>query len=390
MFYTEKSMNGIITLSDGQGVEISGGDIESATIHTDNIQAINPADDVYLFTNSTGTIYTGFNNTFSSNNLQGTSITSNITLFTNTTSGNIDLGTGLLSTATNTVGNSVCKNKIGNVVITDKTFSTPNTTDSVSLFNNIVSGNITLGTGGTSGSITIGTTNTTDLFLSNLNIRGSEIYGRAVSATCGLFDNITTGIINIGSGLLSGGALNIALGTAGSIIIGGSGNINLGQNITTNAVSIGQNGVTTSGGLKLYSPITLGYTSFTAPNSVQIGWRSGNISSVTGNVNMPTSNVINNYSTFSVPTGVWFVEISLIQISVIAGSYVNLYLSTASLSTSGFVCYMSTSGSSNPSMSISTTITNTSASATTRWLCVTCGPNNFVMGQGSVYLTRIA
>lgn len=299
MFYTEKSMNGIITLSDGQGVEISDGDISSATIHTDNIQAINPADDVYLFTNSTGVIHTGFNNTFSSNNLQGTTITSNITLFTNTTSGNIDLGTGLLSTATNTIGNSVCKNKVGNVIITDKTFTTPNTTDTVNLFNNIVSGNITLGTGGTSGSITIGTTNTTDLFLSNLNIRGSEIYGRAVSATCGLFDNLTTGICNIATGISTNAT-----------------GINIGSALTTGFCSIG-GGSTTTGGLKLYSPITMAYTALTTPNSNQIGYT---FAVNPPNVSLPTANVLTTIYTFTLPVGVWLVTGSATP-NVNAGTY---------------------------------------------------------------------
>jgi len=320
-FYTDKSMNGVIVLSDGQGVEISDGNITSATIYTDNIQAINPVDDVYLFTNSTGTIHTGFSTTVNTNNLQGTTVGSNISLYTNTSTGNIDLGTGLLSSATNTIGNAVCKNKIGNVIITDKTFTTPNTSDSVSLYDNIISGNITLGLGGTSGSITIGTTNTTDCFISNLNIRSSEIKARVVSSTCGLFNNLTIGgVCNIASGITTG-ATAITIGSA----------------LTTGFCSIG-GGSTTTGGLKLYSPPTMGYSAVPTLASNQIGYKN---TIITGGTTLVYNTALNVAQT-TLTAGIWILQGNLYYQNQSPVGNIYLSISAASPLAIDFTCMSST------------------------------------------------
>lgn len=62
--YMTKSMNGIIVLSDGAGTTIEDGTITTNTINLtnlniDNIQGIAPADNITLFTNTTGNINLG-------------------------------------------------------------------------------------------------------------------------------------------------------------------------------------------------------------------------------------------------------------------------------------------------------------------------------------------
>jgi len=331
-FYTQKSMNGIITIDDGQGTTISGGDITSTIIHTDdiqaispsdnvylysnntasvftgvnstfksnNIQAINPADDVYLYTNSTGTIFTGFGTTLSTDDLQGTTPSTNITLYTSTLGGTIDLGT--TATSQITIGSSSNNNKIGGVTINDTTLITSSVGSTVNLFNNVVSGALNFMTGLSSGTITIGTTNSTDCFISNINLRGNEIYGRVVTQSYGLYDNITTGIINIGVGLTK--ALNIATAHTGinadKITIGSSGDITMNPNMTANYVAMGSTS-TTTGGLKLYSPLTMSYTSINPTISNQVGYE------------FPSTVISNNATTAwtvsrrisALPAGVW-------------------------------------------------------------------------------------
>jgi len=336
-FYTQKSMNGIITIDDGQGTTISGGDITSTIIHTDdiqaispsdnvylysnntasvftgvnstfksnNIQAINPADDVYLYTNSTGTIYTGFGTTLSTDDLQGTTPSTNITLYTNTVGGTIDLGT--TATSQITIGSTSNNNKIGGVTINDTTLITSSVGSTVNLFNNVVSGALNFMTGLSSGTITIGTTNSTDCFISNINLRGNEIYGRVVTQSYGLYDNITTGIINIGVGLTK--ALNIATAHTGinadKITIGSSGDITMNPNMTTNYVAMGST-TTTTGGLKLYSPLTMSYSTFSTPSiSNQVGFQP---TTTANTLTCPASTFVILKTITNLPIGLWLLQ----------------------------------------------------------------------------------
>jgi len=84
--YADKSMNGVISYDDGQGTSISGGVITTNTFSTtnfnaDNIQGVAPADNITLYTNTTGNISVG------------SSVANTITIDANSST-NINYGTG--------------------------------------------------------------------------------------------------------------------------------------------------------------------------------------------------------------------------------------------------------------------------------------------------------
>ena len=115
--YTTKSMNGIITISDGMGTDISNGTIETLNLDLNNLicnnlQGQSPTDEIFLYTNTTGIINIGgVNSTIKidkeevneldlnnliCNNIQGRTITDDVFLYTATTE-DINIG-GLDST----------------------------------------------------------------------------------------------------------------------------------------------------------------------------------------------------------------------------------------------------------------------------------------------------
>ena len=110
--YTARSMNGIITIDDGQGTTISDGKITTGsitldTLYCDNIQTKTSTDNAYLYTNTSGIITIGTNatvstNTLSSNNITAVSPSADVQVYQNNT-GSIAIGdssTGLINIGT--------------------------------------------------------------------------------------------------------------------------------------------------------------------------------------------------------------------------------------------------------------------------------------------------
>ena len=86
-----KSMNGILSFDTGGGVVISGdtivaGNIDLQNLNIDNIQGIAPADNITLYTNTTGNINTGSYST-NLNTVRGNNTTLSSSLLTQIDSG---------------------------------------------------------------------------------------------------------------------------------------------------------------------------------------------------------------------------------------------------------------------------------------------------------------
>jgi len=371
----------------------------------------------------------------SSNAWATTSPTVNVNLFGNLTSGTLSLSLGQTAGTTTTIGNSVNTNKVGNFNFIGNGITSSSAITNVTLFNNLTDGGIVIGNAIGLGNVTIANNQLISASVnigsavgkvkcSNITMQGNTIAGSATNSTIGLFGENTNGTINMGINQIAGG--NVVIGNSAGIVTLGdqfkfsgssltsqaigsaitlfnnittgsgtifngltTGSLNIMNAMTTGFCNIGGTAVST-GGLRLYNAITMGYTTLVLPTSNQVGYVTGNLSSTTGNVTLPTANVISNYSTFSLPTGVWIASVSLAQITVSAGSYVNFYLADATLGSSSRNWSGPTSGTSNPSMLIVATLTNTTSSPVTKWLTAVSGITNFIVGTGSVILTRIA
>jgi hypothetical protein len=264
-------MNGIRTIDDGSGTIIEGGNITTDDLSLENlicnnIQGTNPADDVYLYSSTTGVINLGIGATASATTIR----TDNLEALTGST---INIGK---ATETLTYAGT---NKLNNIEgIT--------TTSTINLFQNLLTATINFATNLTSSALVrIGSFNSDIRLSGSVGIKGTIISALSgLSATIQLFNNLTTGIIEIGTGItnLGGGSIKIGGTDTNTIIsnrigIKGStftaldginagvslfdnitiGNIDMGQGITTGIINIGQNqtatGETNIGGLGLIS-----------------------------------------------------------------------------------------------------------------------------------------
>lgn len=247
--YRDKSMNGVITLSDGGGTTISNGIISANTLQiteltTNTIKSTTPSSTVNAYIANTGNINLGgATSTLKlSNTIEPFSTSSPVSLFT-------------ANTASITLGNHTNTNTVGKYDLVGDDIVGFGTGDTTRLFNNLNEGELLIAPALTTGTCSIGSATSINT-VGKVNFIGDAITSNDVNSASTLMSNITTGSLTIAPAL-----------TTGSCTIGNAtntnkvGNFNLiGNAITsssaTTAVSLMSN--LTSGALN----IATGHTNF--------------------------------------------------------------------------------------------------------------------------------
>lgn len=143
-----------------------------------------------------------------------------------------------------------------------------------------------------------------------VSTRGCKIDATGVH-TISKFDSIneTSGTIDIGVNASRTGAINIGTGSS------------------SKPISIGN---TAGGTITIGRPLTAGYTG-TTPDSTQIGYKADIAGLVYSTTSLPTGTANITTSAFSIPNGVWLVNVVLIaNLTAGSGGYLRLSLSTSS------------------------------------------------------------
>lgn len=221
-----KSMNGIITFDDGSGTVIEDGAIQTDSFSTTNFNATNlSATDVQTATlTATG-------------NLNALSVTTDTILATTAVGSRIvDIFDNLGANDTINIG-SDCATKLAGAVVIEPAESnfyassmvvTPTTIKADNLSGVAVGDAISLYTA-TTGNISLGGTGKINLG-NTINITGNTVESSASSSTINMFNNITTGTVNLLTGIRTAGALNIASNTSNLL---NTAPVNIGGTNTT-------------------------------------------------------------------------------------------------------------------------------------------------------------
>jgi hypothetical protein len=164
--------------------------------------------------------------------------------------------TSLLTTSTATINiGGTGKIKIGDsIVIQSKAFTSLLASDAITLFNNITSGTLDIGDGITTGIMNIatslGSTGTVNM-CSNLIFKNGSIASTGATNTISLFNNITTGIVQMCTNLVFQQNAIRTSGASDTIDLFkniNTGIINLGALISTGVINIGNLTVTSGNG----------------------------------------------------------------------------------------------------------------------------------------------
>ena len=200
-----QSMNGLLTFNDGAGTIIQNGTITVNQIDTNNINASQPSSGCSLFSNIIGGISVILGNTlsyiqvpgiFSANTIQ-TYTTGVVNLYTDITSSLFNIGTN--STGTIQIGNTTNTNQIGAVTFQANNITTSGVSGTANILNNITTGALNMGTGLLATKIlTLGNTANTNK-IGGINIVNQAI-DSASSGTASLFGSSSLSNINIGTG----------------------------------------------------------------------------------------------------------------------------------------------------------------------------------------------
>ena len=203
--YTARSMNGIITIDDGQGTTISDGQITTNSmsldsLYCDNIQTKNNTDNAYLYTTTSGIVYIGQNATTSTDTINCNTInaitpSTNVQVYQNST-GSISIGD--LSTGNIKIGTAKPSGNttIGGLSIINKSLFSALGNDIINFFLNLTTGSINIGNNlSSTGAINIGGSLSTTVFNGLVSLK--SLISANVSDTISLFNNITTGTINL-------------------------------------------------------------------------------------------------------------------------------------------------------------------------------------------------
>lgn len=389
-----KSMNGIITYDDGAGTVIEDGAIttdnfsttnfNATSIKTNDLQSILPADAPNLYTSTTGDITLGGSGQINlgtnrlyttGNNLLNTTTGATVDLLTTTTNninigknGRINLGDNRFYIISDDLKHNVPANPI-ELFTTTTANITLGQGGRINLGSNrmYLSGNDLLHTtpatsfnlfNTTTGTITLGASNKINLG-TIVSVTGNTIASAASSNTVNLFNNITTGTINLLTGIRTAGALNIASNTDVSntntapVNIGGTNtsatngqlsriNLNLnGNNIWSNTETL--TSFRSAGGINLASwgansTINIGAEAGTTTTvNIGVGGSGKAINFSGNNVNIGTSSgVIMSYVTPSIDCYSSATLVSLFN-SLTTGSidFVKNLASTATLTIGG-------------------------------------------------------
>lgn len=180
-------------------------------------------------------------------------------------------------------------------------------------------GAIGIGSGASAKNITIGSGagGTTLIRGGTVNISSNGLSNNT------LFSNATGGSLTIlpNDATVSNTVLNIASGSAYT------GTINIGNGASSKTIILGN---TTGGTITINRPLTAGYTG-TTPDSTQIGYKADIAGLVYSTTSLPSGTADITTSAFSIPNGVWLVNVVLIaNMNAGAGNYLRLSLSTSS------------------------------------------------------------
>lgn len=140
----------------------------------------------------------------------------------------------------------------------------------------------------------------------------------------------TGGAVNIGSATITVGRSNCA---TNNIQTSSSGTLNLKTTATSGAINIGN---TTGGTITINRPLLPGYTG-TTPGATEIGYKA-DIAGLVVAATMPTAVANITTSSFSIPNGVWLVNLVLLisyASQPSAPSFVRMSLSTTSATIQG-------------------------------------------------------
>lgn len=255
----------------------------------------------------------------------------------------------------------------------------PNATSALQLGNNMTGGSIVMGgaTGGSTtiaigngasqtGAISIGTGNTT----SALPI--------TIGNQTGAF-----GSVDIGTTTITVGKANTA---TNNIQTSGSGTLNLKTTATGGAINIGN---TTGGTITINRPLLPAYSG-TTPASTEIGYKADIAGLVFSATSLPAGLGNITTSAFSIPTGVWLVNVVLqATLTAGAGNYLRLSLSTVSATIQGArTIDFNPNTNSNNYFNYTTTIS--AASATNYFLVQDTGTAAASAVALTINITRIA
>jgi hypothetical protein len=172
------------------------------TIQDRSITATNTTGDVNLFTNITGAVQIGTIIKIRGVEIYGGANNDTIGLFPTQTGGEIQIGSGL-TTGAISLGNSITTGQIntcGNLIFKASSIVSTGINNTINLFNNLTTG--TLNIGGL-GNVKVGNVFT---------FKSADITSSGTNDTINLFNNITTGIVNFCYGLTSSGTLQLGVG----------------------------------------------------------------------------------------------------------------------------------------------------------------------------------
>jgi alpha-tubulin suppressor-like RCC1 family protein len=259
--------------------------------------------------------------------------------------------------------------------ITTPLINSRNINDTITMWPNIRSGSITAGSGMLSNAkLTFGNSVNTNT-IGNFNFIANSLNTLSNTAL-NLFNSITNADVNLLSSI------------TGTLQLGSSGTINIAPSLTSNFVSIG--GVGNTGGLRIYNPITCGYTALAEPSATQIGYTTANLVS-TATQTAPTANTLISLD-FTVPTGIWLCIGAATHVSANNNNTI-VSVGLNSSATFNNVNGMSTIHSSSLSSlihNVSTVIKNLTNTGVTWKLLLMADKNDFQWNNCNVYLTRIA
>jgi len=343
--YADKSMNGIITYDDGSGTVISGGTITVNTLDVTNldvntIQGKTPADNITLYTNTTGNISLGELST-NLNTISGATLDLRSTDLVFDTNNDTDFETGnnlLMNTVgtTDIISSQITLNATGKVRIGGGQDLEPVTpANPMYIGKDITSANLFLGNATYPPSCTA--TATTANHICNYSTVQSLISGAgSILGTNNTwtgtnnFQNTTTisGLTNINQGGTLGTTINTA-GNTGTIIIGNvstptntisgaavninnsvNGNVNIASVLnTTSTITLGNNSANCTLNIGRQMTPTYTYTNANGANvATAIGYYNSSVSFTTTTINSTTTGMLN----FSIPDdGVWLIIFSV-------------------------------------------------------------------------------
>jgi len=255
----------------------------------------------------------------------------------------------------------------------------PNSTSALQLGNNMTGGSIVMG-GATGGSTTIaignGSAQTGAISIGTGNTSSSLPI--TIGNQTGSF-----GSVDIGTTTITVGRSNTA---TNNIQTSSGGTLNLKTTATGGAINIGN---TTGGTITLNRPITPAYSG-TTPVSTEIGYKADIAGLVFSATSLPTG--LGNITTtaFSIPTGVWLVNVVLqATLTAGAGNYLRLSLSTTSATIqSARTIDFNPNTNSNNYFNYTTTVAN--ASATNYFLVQDTGTATASSVSLIINITRIA